>query len=172
VPHGPGVHAATSDGSLLEGLVGSFDDIFTEPMGLPPPCARDHAITLKTGASPVVVRPYRYSATHTDELERQCAAAIVQGIVRRRDSAFSSPVLLVKKPDGSCYFYVDYRVLNALTVKDAFPIPVVDELLDELHGVRFFSKLDLRSGYHQVRMRREDIHKTTFAPTTASMSFW
>ena len=161
-PSPPGVHAVVSTDSLLDGLLGYFTDVFAEPTGLPPARARDHRIILKPDAPPVAVRPYRYPAAHKDELERQCAAMIEQGIVRRSDSAFSSPVLLVKKPDGSWRFCVDYRALNALTVKDAFPIPVVDELLDELHGARFFTKLDLRSGYHQVRMRREDIHKTAF----------
>jgi hypothetical protein len=151
-----------STDSLLDGLLGSFPDVFAESTGLPPARARDHRIILKADALPVAVRSYRYPAAHKDELERQCAAMIEQGIVRRSDSAFSSPVLLVKKTDGSWRCCVDYRALNALTIKDAFPIPVVDELLDELHGARFFTKLDLRFGYHQVSMRKEDIHKTAF----------
>jgi hypothetical protein len=129
---------------------------------LPPKRAHDHRILLKPDTQPVAVRPYRYPTTHKDELERQCAAMIDQGIVRRSDSPFSSPVLLVKKPDGSWRFCIDYRALNALTVKDAFPNPVVEELLDELHSAKFFTKLDLRSGYHQVRMRPKDVHKTAF----------
>jgi hypothetical protein len=158
----PALLAATADDDLVDGLLNAFTDVFAEPISLPPARGRDHHIILKPGSSPVAVRPYMYPAAHKDELEWQCAAMIEQGIVRRSDSAFSSPVILVKKPDGSWRFCVDYRALNALTVKDAFSTPVVDELLDELHGACLFTKLDLRSGYHQVRMRPEDVHKTAF----------
>jgi hypothetical protein len=87
--------------ALLDGLLGAFVDIFTEPTDLPPARGHDHHIILKPDASPVAVRPYRYPVAHKNELERQCAAMIEQGIVHRSDSPFSSSVLLVKKPDGS-----------------------------------------------------------------------
>lgn len=149
-------------GEMMEYLLTEFEDLFTEPTGLPPTRVHDHRIHLETDAQPVAVRPYQYLQLQKDELELQCEEMLRQGLIRLSTSAFLSPVLHVKKHDGLWRFCIDYRAPNAITIKDKFPIPVVEELLDELFDAKCFTKLDLRSGYHQVRMFADDVGKTVF----------
>jgi hypothetical protein len=159
-PLGPAITAASGD--VMGELLLHFAPLFAEPTGLPPHRQRCHQIRLLLGTPPVAVRPYRYAHHQKQELETQCAEMLRQGVIRASSSAFAAPVLLVKKSDGLWWFCVDYRALNAVTIKDKFSIPAIEELLDELRGAKFFSKLDLRSGYHQVCMDPDDVEKTTF----------
>jgi len=137
-------------------------DFFVEPNTLPPNRTLDHAINLKPNVEPVNVRSYRYAPVQKTEIKRMVKEMMSQSFIRPNQSPFASPILLVKKKDSSWYFCVDYCQLNSLTIKDKFPIPLVKDLMDELHQAKFFSKLDLRSSYHQIRMKPEDIHKTAF----------
>lgn len=137
--------------NLLTALLDVFAATFTEPKGMLPPRSSDHDMKatsrVDTCASPPLLIPCR--AQGRAGMERQCAAMLEQGIIRKSSLAFS-PMLIVRKADGTWHFHVNYRALNTIPVKDVYPIPVVDELLDELHDTRFFSMLDLCSGYHQV----------------------
>ena len=145
----------------IENLLLEFVEVFQEPKGIPPSRSHDHSIVLKEGTSPISVRPYKYPYYQKSEIEKLIKELLVMGTIRPSQSPFSSSILLVRKADGSWRMCVDYRALNKETVKDKFPIPVVKELLDELHGSQSFSKLDLRSGFHQIRMK-EEVPKTAF----------
>jgi hypothetical protein len=143
-------------------LLNRFKEVFHKPTGLPPPRLQNHTIPLMEGKGPVKVRPYRYPQSQKEQIEIMIQDMLAEGIIQPSTSPYSSPIVLVKKKDGTWRFCTDYRALNAITVKDSFPMPTVDELLDELFGAQYFSKLDLRSGYHQILVEPSDRYKTAF----------
>jgi hypothetical protein len=146
----------------IQDLIQQYSDLFKDPTSLPPQRIYDYTISLYPDAVPVNCRPYKYSPQHKSEIERQVQELLAAGLIEHSSSPFASPVLLVQKKDGSWIFCVDYRRLNALTIKNRFPMPVIEEILDELFGAKYFTKLEMRSGNHQVKMRVEDEFKTAF----------
>lgn len=145
-------------------IVSEFRDVFPEelPKGLPPKRDVDHKIVLFPGVNPPLKPPYRMSVKELEELKKQLDENLKQGFIRPSQSPFGSPVLFVKKKDGSMRLCVDYRALNKITVKNKYPLPLISDLLDQLQAAKVFSKIDLRSGYHQIRIAEEDISKTAF----------
>jgi hypothetical protein len=146
----------------IAALLKEFQDVFQEPTGLPPERQCDHAIPLKGGAEPPRIRPYRVPYKQKEEMEKQVQHLLKTSVIQHSKSPYASPAILVRKKDGTWRLCIDFRKLNLHTIKDKFPIPVIEDLLDELHGAKYFTKLDLRSGYHQIRMKPQDIHKTAF----------
>jgi hypothetical protein len=146
----------------LQQLIADHEHLFQEPTSLPPQRPFDHAIPTIPGVQPVNIKPYRYNPSQKDKIERQVKEMLLHGVIQPSCSPFASPVISAKKKDNSWCFCVDYRHLNNIPVKNKYPLPVVDELLDELHGANWFTKLNMRSGYHQIRLRPEDEHKTAF----------
>ncbi|XP_026444472.1 uncharacterized protein LOC113344718 [Papaver somniferum] len=146
----------------ISSLLTQYKDVIDVPTKLPSTRALYHKIPLKPNSEPVNLRPYRSPYLQKAVVESLVKEMLQTGIIQPSNSLFASPILLVKKKDNSWRFCVDYRKLNSLTIKDKFPILVIDELLDELHGSKFFTKIDLKSGYHQIRVSPADIHKTAF----------
>ncbi|GJS14306.1 reverse transcriptase domain-containing protein [Tanacetum coccineum] len=144
-------------------VVREFEDVFPEDLsGLPPQRQVEFRIDLVPGATPIAKSPYRLAPSEMQELSGQLQELQDKGFIRPSHSPWGAPVLFVKKKDGSLRMCIDYRELNKLTVKNRYPLPRIDDLFDQLQGSRFFSKIDLRSGYHQLRVHEDDIPKTAF----------
>ncbi|GJR71487.1 putative reverse transcriptase domain-containing protein [Tanacetum coccineum] len=144
-------------------VVRDFPEVFPDDLsGLPPMREIEFRIDLIPGASPVVKSPYRLAPSEMLELSNQLKELQEKGFIRPSHSPWGAPVLFVKKKDGAMRMCIDYRELNKLTIKNRYPLPRIDDLFDQLQGACCFSKIDLRSGYHQLRVREEDIPKTAF----------
>ncbi|GKE96349.1 putative reverse transcriptase domain-containing protein, partial [Tanacetum coccineum] len=144
-------------------VIRNFPEVFPDDLpGLPPPRQVEFRIELVPGAAPVARAPYRLAPSELKELSYQLKELLEKGFIRPSSSPWGAPVLFVKKKDGSFRMCIDYRELNKLTVKNRYPLPRIDDLFDQLQGSSVYSKIDLRSGYHQLRIREEDIPITAF----------
>ncbi|KAI3776561.1 hypothetical protein L1987_46347 [Smallanthus sonchifolius] len=144
-------------------IIRDFPEVFPEDLsGLPPVRQVEFRIDLVPGANPVARAPYRLAPSEMHELASQLQELSDKGFIRPSHSPWGAPVLFVKKKDGSFRMCIDYRELNKLTIKNRSPLPRVDDLFDQLQGSTCFSKIDLRSGYHQLCVQEDDIPKTAF----------
>ena len=141
------------------------------PKNLPPKREVDHAIELEPGAKPPAFPPYRMAPPELEELRRQLKELLEAGYIRPSKAPYVAPVLFQKKHDGSLRLCIDYRALNKVTVKNKYPIPLVADLFDQLGRARYFTKLDLRSGYYQVRIAEGDEPKTACVTRYGSYEF-
>ncbi|KAA0039055.1 reverse transcriptase [Cucumis melo var. makuwa] len=146
-----------------EPVARDYPDVFPEELpGLPPHREIEFAIELEAGTVPISRAPYRMAPAELKKLKVQLQELLDKGFIRPSVSPWGAPVLFVKKKDGSMRLCIDYRELNKVTVKNRYPLPRIDDLFDQLQGATVFSKIDLRSGYHQLRIKDGDVPKTAF----------
>ncbi|KAJ9557882.1 hypothetical protein OSB04_012496 [Centaurea solstitialis] len=144
-------------------VVSEYPDVFPDDLpSIPPERQVEFRIDLVPGTAPVAKAPYRLAPPEMQELSKQLEELLDKGFIRPSTSPWGAPILFVKKKDGSMRMCIDYRELNKLTVKNRYPLPRIDDIFDQLQGAAWFSKIDLRSGYHQMMVREEDVHKTAF----------
>jgi hypothetical protein len=145
-------------------IVCDYLDVFPDELpGMPPDRDIEFAIELQPGTAPISKRPYRMPPAELAELKKQLQELLDKGFICPSTSPWGCPALFIKKKDESLRLCVDYRPLNALTIKNKYPLPRIDVLFDQLVGARVFSKIDLRSGYHQIKIRASDIPKMAFS---------
>ncbi|XP_048608118.1 uncharacterized protein LOC125584160 [Brassica napus] len=151
----------TSNGVEISDIavIQEFEDVFAALKELPPPRSNPFTINLEYGAKPIAKAPYRMGPA---ELKKQLEDLMEKCFIRPSSSPWGAPVLFVKKKDGSMRLCIDYRGINNITIKDKYPLPRIDELLDQLRGASWFSKIDLTSGYHQIPILEGDVMKTAF----------
>nr|XP_027088732.1 uncharacterized protein LOC113710084 [Coffea arabica] len=165
---------APSDQVKLEDVpvVREFPDVFPEELKiLPPEREVEFKIELMPGMAPISKTPYQMAPAELKELKIQLQDLLERGFVRESDSPWGAPVLFVKKKDGSLRLCIDYRGLNEGTIKNKYPLPLIDSLFDQLQGAVVFSKLDLRQGYYLLKIKKEDIPKTAFNPRYGHFEF-
>ncbi|KAL5570682.1 hypothetical protein UlMin_020279 [Ulmus minor] len=144
-------------------IVRDFVDVFPEELpGLPPDREIQFEIELLPGTAPISKAPYRMAPAELKELQAQLQDLLDKRFIRPSHSPWGAPVLFVKKKDGTLRMCIDYRELNKVTVKNRYPLPRIDDLFDQLKGATIFSKIDLRSGYHQLKIKEEDVPKSAF----------
>lgn len=144
-------------------VVREFSDVFPEEIaGIPPVRDVEFSVELVPGTVPISKAPYRLAPTELKELKDQIQELLEKGFIRPSVSPWGAPILFVKKKDCSMRLCIDYRELNRVTVKNKYPLPRIEDLFDQLEGASIFSKIDLRSDYHQLKVREEDVSKTAF----------
>ncbi|WP_366144398.1 reverse transcriptase domain-containing protein, partial [Giesbergeria sp.] len=156
----------------LQHLIAEFTDVFQDmPSELPPTRAMWHTIRTEPGHVPPYKRMYRLTTEEEAEVRRQVSDLLAKGLIEPSNSPYGAPVLFVQKKDGSLRMCIDYRALNKVTVKDRYPLPNIQDLIDQLHGKKVFSSLDLQSGYHQIHIADDDVQKTAFLTPMGQYQF-